>query len=124
MNIDSGKIVPLCKFDRNKYQSYDGYPDIINVNRLSEIPDYNGIIGVPMSYLDYHNPDLFEIIDFLRTDLCIKNKNIFARLLIRRRGAGNADGISQNSQNSVMNWEDYQVNNLNTDVQTNLSNWV
>lgn len=81
-------------------------------------------MGVPITYLDYHNPKLFEIIGFLQFDLYIDGKKMFSRLLIRRRGAGNADGISQNSQNSVMNWEDYQVNDLNTDVQTNLSNWV
>lgn len=45
-----------------KYQRYDNY-DAINVDRVNDIPDdYYGVIGVPISYLNRHNPDQFHII--------------------------------------------------------------
>ena len=44
------------------YPKYDNY-DAINVNKVSEIPcDYFEEIGVPITYIDKHNPDQFEIV--------------------------------------------------------------
>jgi hypothetical protein len=44
------------------YPTYDNY-DAINVNKTSEIPyDYNGTIGVPITFLDKYNPEQFEIL--------------------------------------------------------------
>ena len=50
------------KGNEKDYPKYDNY-DAIEVSRLKDIPkDYNGMMGVPISYLDNHNPDQFEII--------------------------------------------------------------
>ena len=47
-----------------KYPKYDNY-DAINVNKVSEIPkDYDGVMGVPITFLDKYNPDQFEIVAF------------------------------------------------------------
>lgn len=44
------------------YQKYDNY-DAINVNKTCQIPiDYNGVMGVPITFLDKYNPEQFEII--------------------------------------------------------------
>lgn len=44
------------------YQKYDNY-DAIEVPRTEAIPsDYEGVMGVPISFLSKHNPDQFEII--------------------------------------------------------------
>lgn len=44
------------------YQKYDNY-DAINVNKTCQIPmNYDGIMGVPITFLDKYNPDQFEII--------------------------------------------------------------
>lgn len=44
------------------YQKYDNY-DAIEVPRTDAIPsDYDGVMGVPISFLDKYNPDQFEII--------------------------------------------------------------
>ena len=46
------------------YPKYDNY-EAINVDKVSEIPcDYFSDIGVPITYLDKHNPEQFEIIKF------------------------------------------------------------
>lgn len=45
--------------DYPRYANYNG----INVNKVADIPcDYFEEIGVPITYLDKHNPDQFEII--------------------------------------------------------------
>ncbi|MBR3676073.1 MAG: modification methylase [Alphaproteobacteria bacterium] len=44
------------------YPHYDNY-DAIEVSEVKNIPmDYDGIMGVPITFLDKHNPEQFEII--------------------------------------------------------------
>ena len=53
------------KGNEGDYLKYDHY-DAINVNRIKDIPvDYKGAMGVPITFLDKHNPEQFEIIDLL-----------------------------------------------------------
>ena len=48
--------------DPDFYPKYDNY-DAIEVSRVSNMPvDYDGIMGVPITYLSVHNPDEFEIL--------------------------------------------------------------
>ncbi len=48
--------------DITKYPKYDNY-DAINVDRVVDIPfDYEGVMGVPITFLDKYNPDQFEIL--------------------------------------------------------------
>ena len=50
------------KYNPDKYPKYDNY-DAINVNRVLDIPvDYEGIMGVPITFMDKHNPEQFEIL--------------------------------------------------------------
>ena len=45
--------------DHPKYENYDA----IEVSKVSEIPvDYDGVMGVPITFLDKHNPAQFEIV--------------------------------------------------------------
>ena len=44
------------------YPKYDNY-DAINVDKVKDIPiDYNGVIGVPITFIDKYNPNQFEIL--------------------------------------------------------------
>lgn len=44
------------------YPKYDNY-DAINVDKVSDIPmDYDGIMGVPITFVDKYNPEQFEIL--------------------------------------------------------------
>jgi len=46
------------------YPTYDNY-DAINVDKVKDIPvDYDGVMGVPITFLDKFNPEQFEIIGF------------------------------------------------------------
>ena len=50
------------KYSPEEYPHYDNY-DAISVDKTADIPcDYDGVMGVPITYLDKHNPDQFEII--------------------------------------------------------------
>ena len=57
------------ELDLYKYYSAEEYPlydnfEAININKVSDIPcDYEGIMGVPITFLDKYNPEQFEIID-------------------------------------------------------------
>lgn len=51
------------KYNPEEYPNYENY-NAINVDKTSDIPmDYDGIIGVPITFLDKYNPNQFEIID-------------------------------------------------------------
>ena len=47
------------------YDRFDNY-DCINVDRISDIPsDYDGLMGVPITFMDKWNRDQFEIVGLL-----------------------------------------------------------
>ena len=65
-NLDHAKRhdeLPLWKrYTPEAYPKYDNY-DAINVDKVKEIPlDYDGAMGVPITFLDKWNPDQFEIL--------------------------------------------------------------
>lgn len=61
--------IPLYKrYTRTEYPSYDNY-DAIEVGKTVEIPaDYDGAMGVPITFLDKYNPDQFEILGITDRD--------------------------------------------------------
>ena len=86
-----------------EYPKYDNY-DAININTYTDIPcDYEGVMGVPITFLDKYNPDQFEIlgmsasagykpeivgIPFLGEKDArplINGKNTYARIFIRNK---------------------------------------
>ena len=83
------------RYSPEAYPTYDNY-DAINVNKVAEIPcDYDGEMGVPITFLNKHSPDQFEIVGMDRpliTQLTgkqsrfrINGKEIYARIVIRRK---------------------------------------
>lgn len=55
-------LILYKKYTPEEYPKYDNY-DAINVNITKEIPmDYDGIMGVPITFLSKYNPDQFEIL--------------------------------------------------------------
>ena len=50
------------KYSPDEYPKYDNY-DAIEVSKVSDIPvDYDGVMGVPITFLDKYNPTQFEIV--------------------------------------------------------------
>lgn len=65
-NLDNEKRHTPLKLTKTynpiDYPKYDNY-DVINVNKTNDIPkDYDGVMGVPLTYFDKYNPDEFKII--------------------------------------------------------------
>ena len=104
-NLDIEKkheeLILYKHYTPEEYPTYDNY-EAINVNKTSDIPcDYDGCMGVPITFLDKYNPDQFEIIDInphfytivecglqKPKQLSLKNvgmKDPYARILIRKR---------------------------------------
>jgi len=49
-------------YDPAQYPKYDNY-DAIEVGSVADIPlDYDGVMGVPVTFMDKYNPDQFEIL--------------------------------------------------------------
>ncbi len=55
-------IILYKSYSPEEYPTYDNY-DAINVGKTADIPcDYDGVMGVPITFIDKYNPDQFEIL--------------------------------------------------------------
>ncbi|NBK47763.1 modification methylase [Staphylococcus delphini] len=105
-NLDHYKrhenIILYKRYNETDYPKYDNY-NAINVDKISDIPeDYNGVMGVPVTYLYKHNPSQFDIVgqthsadksvevESIRTSTSNRHRGMidgvqkYARVLIRR----------------------------------------
>ncbi len=65
-NLDIAKrhedIILYKKYNPKEYPKYDNY-NAIEVSKTFDIPiDYDGVMGVPITFLDKYNPEQFEIL--------------------------------------------------------------
>jgi hypothetical protein len=82
------------EYSPDVYPKYDNY-DAIEVSRTADIPcDYYGVMGVPITFMQYYSPNQFEILGDSRyhdgqeysDDInVIKGKTLYRRVLIKRR---------------------------------------
>ena len=94
-NIDYPKrhenLILYKKYSLEEYPTYENY-DAIEVGKTKEIPiNYNGEMGVPITFLDKHNPDQFEIVRFRKgndgKDLRVNGKCPYFRIIIKSKEA-------------------------------------
>ena len=85
-------------YNKESYPKYDNY-DAIEVSKVDEIPeDYDGVMGVPITFLDKYCPTQFEIvgcsyqygdcgkhIDGKGWGVSVNNKDIYKRIFIKKR---------------------------------------
>ena len=105
-NLDFSKrhedIILYKKYSPDKYSRYDNY-DAIEVSKTQQIPmDYQGAMGVPITFLTKYNPDQFEIIGATESEdsgfseglwnresgvaqAAINGRRVYKRLFIRNR---------------------------------------
>ena len=82
------KIDLYKHYSPEEYPKYDNY-DAIEVSKTCKIPmDYDGVMGVPITFLDKYCPEQFEIIKFRKgnddKDLSINGKCPYFRILIKK----------------------------------------
>ncbi len=97
------KLVLWKNYTSKEYPKYDNY-DAINIDSSNNVPvDYDGVMGVPISFLNgFYCPEQFEIIGQLNVGsymdkehgwsgsdgknmLAIGNKTPYSRILIRKK---------------------------------------
>ena len=105
-NLDHNKrhemLDLVCRYSSEEYPAYDNY-NAINVNKVDNIPyDFDGAMGVPITFLDKYSPDQFDILNAndyrkkesipIKTHGLIKDKEgaingkpTYARILIRNK---------------------------------------
>lgn len=84
------ELVLYKRYKAEEYPKYDNY-DAVNIDKTTDIPyDYDGVMGVPITFLDKYNPEQFEIIKFRKgdddKDLSVNGKCPYFRILIRNKG--------------------------------------
>lgn len=90
------------RYTPEEYPHYDNY-DAININKTVDIPcDYDGVMGVPITFLDKYNPEQFELVGATESEgkgfsnglwyedsrvaqPLVRGKKIYKRLFIRNR---------------------------------------
>ncbi len=97
-NLDISKrheeLILYKHYSSETYHKYDNF-DAIECCPTANIPmDYDGLMGVPVTFLDKYNPEQFEIVGILNHgcdseyDMAkpiLNGKEKFSRILIRRR---------------------------------------
>ena len=94
-------FIKLSEYKEGAYKKFD-YFDAINIDSIKDIPDYPGVMGVPVTFLEIWNKGQFEIVDkkdctdvrkfkdrhsvvvFCGDEHWVDGKGVFIRILIRR----------------------------------------
>lgn len=108
------KLVLWKNYTPEEYPKYDNY-DAINVNKYSEIPcDYDGVMGVPITFIDYYCPEQFEIVAFRKgddgKDLVFTREREFNRTFVSLYDVDSGDDKKRRRKNQ---WEAYLCKNNN-----------
>lgn len=107
-NLDIKKrhedLITVKPFNPNTHPNYDNY-NAVEVSRYKDIPtNYDGVMGVPVTFLEHYNPEQFEIVgsdyevrqgqlpQLLNREWngkidrgYVNGRRLFARILIRRK---------------------------------------
>lgn len=102
-------IILYKSYSPEYYPKYENY-DAINVNKTDEIPyDYDGIMGVPITFMDKYNPDQFKIIGLGIANLGLsigvqpyKPEHKKYRKEVQKRGAVDGDLYMMNGDEVVV----------------------
>jgi hypothetical protein len=83
------KMILYRSYNEERYPKYLNC-DAINIDKVADIPkDYDGLMGVPISFLSNYNPEQFEIIKFRKgddnKDLILEDRQPYFRILIKRK---------------------------------------
>ena len=88
----------VCRYSPEEYPTFENF-NAININKTNDIPcDYDGIMGVPITFMDKFNPNQFELIGVGIANLGLsigikpyKNEHKEYRKKIQKRGAVDGD---------------------------------
>lgn len=87
--VEERPVLILRDYIKEDYKKFDKF-DAININRTEDIPDYDGLMGVPVTFLEKYNRNQFEIVGLLRPrlkdrDTILEGVYLYDRILIKRK---------------------------------------
>lgn len=88
-------LILYKEYSQEEYKKYDDF-DAINVEKYKEIPiNYDGLMGVPVTFMSKYSPEQFEIVGNLGSyapdgysfagAIHINGSKVFKRILIRKK---------------------------------------
>ena len=95
-------LILYKKYSPDEFPTYDNY-DAIEVSKTADIPmDWAGAMGVPITFLNKHNPDQFEMLGATESEgkgfsaglwkpevgtaqALVKGKRVYKRIFIRNK---------------------------------------
>ncbi len=109
----------VVKFATQKpFEKYDNYA-AIEVSRVKQIPsDYDGVMGVPMSFFDKYCPEQFEVLGITKTWFGAATKNYPQQIQVSPNGKRSSvtklnDGVTLKVEFPPTNQTFYIVDNEN-----------
>lgn len=109
------KYIFWKEFNPIDYPKYDNY-NAVDCGRSNEFPiNYDGVVGVPISFLNgFYNPDQFEIVAFRKgndnKDLVFTREREFNRTFVSLYDVDSRDDKKRRRKNQ---WEAYLRENNN-----------
>ena len=98
-NIENKKRTqPIDLYKRYSFEEYPKYDnfDAINVDKVADIPmDYDGIMGVPITFLNNYCPSQFTIIDGAARYLIFDTFKVNENIKQFRKEATDVNGVSK-----------------------------
>lgn len=84
LKVNDKPLIPLkAIYDPSVNKRYDTY-DAVEVGRVAAIPsNYDGLMGVPITFLVKWNPTQFKLIDSIKPTLA--GKRLYQRVIIQRK---------------------------------------
>ena len=89
MKEDYPPMLLLKEYKEGEYSKYDHFA-AINIDKLEDIPDYDGIIGVPISFIDKWDYRQFDVVDARDYRKDMRFKNMKVQLLCSSGGESSA----------------------------------
>lgn len=92
--VRNEELILYKHYTPEEYPKYDNF-DAINVDKAAEIPaDYDGVMGVPITFLHKYNPHQFELVGVANHGIDneydlfapkVHGKELYTRILIRKK---------------------------------------
>ncbi len=93
INKRNEDLILYKQYNPEEYPKYDNY-EVINIDKTKDIPvDYEGYMGVPITFMNKYNPNQFEILGIANSArwigykcyTLIQGRKIYNRLIIRNK---------------------------------------
>lgn len=93
-------FISYKSYNPTDYPTFGNFDKCIFVKETADIPmDYDGLMAVPVTYLDKHNPDQFELVAMTNDSNWLKangGKRIGEDIITKARNQGNKSHITAN----------------------------